>query len=169
MAWGRYGYGGGYGGWAPYVPVAQRRREAAKKMDALRKKGVDIQPVTIEGRKIARSFWGEAWCDHIESFSDFENRLPRGSTYVRNGSVCHLAVAKGAIEAKVSGSELYTVRINIKTLPPKKWNTLKSRCSGQIGSLLELLQGKLSDHVMEVVTDRQEGLFPLPKEISLKC
>jgi uncharacterized Zn finger protein len=161
--------GYGYGDWAPYVPVAERRRRAKKKMDALRKKGVDIQPVEIEGRKIAKTFWGEAWCDHLESFSDFENRLPRGRTYVRNGSVCHLAISKGEVEAKVSGSELYTVKINIKTLPPKKWNTLKSRCSGQIGSLLELLQGKLSDHVMESVTDRQEGLFPLPNEISLKC
>lgn len=164
-----YGYGYGYGGWAPYVPVARRRQQAKKKMAALRKKGVDIQPVEIDGRKIAKSFWGEAWCDHLESFSDFENRLPRGRTYVRNGSVCHLAIAKGAIEAKVSGSELYTVKISIKTLPPKKWKSLKARCSGQIGSLLELLQGKLSDHVMEVVTDRQEGLFPLPKDISLKC
>jgi uncharacterized Zn finger protein len=163
------GYGYGYGGWAPYVPVAQRRRQAMKKMAALRKKGVDIQPVEIDGRQIAKTFWGEAWCDHLESFSDFENRLPRGRTYVRNGSVCHLAISKGAIEAKVSGSELYTVKISIKTLPPKKWKSLKARCSGQIGSLLELLQGKLSDHIMEVVTDRQEGLFPLPKEISLKC
>jgi uncharacterized Zn finger protein len=149
--------------------VAERRRRALKKMDALRKKGVDIQPVTVNGRKIARSFWGEAWCEHLESFSDFENRLPRGRTYVRNGSVCHLAVAKGAIEAKVSGSELYNVRVSIKTLPGKKWTGIKGRCSGQIGSLLELLQGRLSDHVMEVVTDRKEGLFPLPGEMSFHC
>jgi len=169
MAWREYGYGGGYGGWAPYVSVAERRRKAMKKMDALRKKGVDIQPVTIEGRKIARSFWGEAWCEHLESFSDFENRLPRGRTYVRNGSVCHMAVGKGEIDAKVSGSELYTVKVNIKTLQAKKWTAIKGRCSGQIGSLLELLQGRLSDHVMEVVTDRKEGLFPLPGEMSFHC
>ena len=159
----------GYGGWAPYVPVAERRRRAMKKMDALRKKGVDIQPVEIDGRKIAKSFWGEAWCEHLESFSDFENRLPRGRTYVRNGSVCHLAIAKGEIEAKVSGSELYNVKVSIKTLPGKKWKAIKGRCSGQIGSLLELLQGRLSDHVMEVVTDRKEGLFPLPGEMSFQC
>jgi uncharacterized Zn finger protein len=138
-------------------------------MAALRKKGVDIQPVTIQGRKIATSFWGEGWCDHMESFSDFANRLPRGRTYVRNGSVCHLAVAKGAIEAKVSGSELYTVKVTIKTLPGAKWTAIKGRCSGQISSLLELLQGKLSDHVMEVVTDHKEGLFPLPGEMSFHC
>ncbi len=169
MGWRGYNYGGGYGGWAPYVSVAERRRNAMKKMDALRKKGVDVQPVTIEGRKIASSFWGEAWCEHLESFSDFANRLPRGRTYVRNGSVCHMAVAKGQIEAKVSGSELYDVKFSIKTLPGKKWTAIKGRCSGQIGSLLELLQGKLSDHVMEVVTDRKEGLFPLPGEMSFHC
>jgi len=161
MAW--------YYQWKPYVPVAERRRKAMKKMEALRKKGVDVQPVTIEGRKIARTFWGEAWCDHLESFSDFANRLPRGRTYVRNGSVCHLAIDKGEIEAKVCGSELYSVKIAIKTLPPKKWKEVKRRSTGQIGSLIELLQGHLSDQVMEVVTDRQDGLFPLPSEISLKC
>ena len=155
--------------WKPYVPVATRRRRAAKKMDALRKKGVDVQPVTIEGRKIAKTFWGEAWCDHLESFSDYENRLPRGRTYVRNGSVCHLAVARGKIEAKVIGSEIYSLRISIKTLPKKKWNAVKKRCAGQIGSLLELLRGDMSDNVMEVVTDRLNGLFPQPGEISLDC
>ncbi|MHB0956919.1 MAG: SWIM zinc finger family protein [Pirellulaceae bacterium] len=159
----------GYGGWPPYVSVAQRRRQAAQKMAALRKKGVDIQPVTISGRKIASSFWGEAWCEHLESFSDFENRLPRGRTYVRNGSVCHMAVSKGQIEAQVCGSELYRIKIQMKTLPGKKWTAIKKRCSGQIGSLLELLQGKLSDHVMEVVTDRQEGLFPRPGDMSFSC
>ena len=163
------GYGYDYGGWAPYVSVAERRRRAMKKMESLRKKGVNIQPVEIEGRLIAKTFWAKAWCDHLESFSDFENRLPRGRTYVRNGSVCHLAVAKGSIEAKVSGSELYTVKVSIKTLPRKKWQLLKQQSSGQVGSLLELLQGKLSDHVMEVVTDRKEGLFPLPGEMSFHC
>lgn len=164
-----YGYGYGFGGWAPYVPVAVRRQRALRKMDALRKKGVDVQPVKIDGRKIAKSFWGQSWCDHLESFSDYENRLPRGRTYVRNGSVCHLAIDKGHVQAKVSGSELYDVKVTIKTLPSAKWTSLKGRCSGRIASLLELLQGRLSDHVMEVVTHRAEGLFPLPGEISFKC
>ena len=155
--------------WQPYVPVARRRQKARQKMEALRKKGHDIQPIEIEGRKIATTFWGEAWCDHLESFSDFANRLPRGRTYVRNGSVCHLAIAKGKIEAKVSGSEIYDVRVRIKTLPAKIWSAVKKRCSGQIGSLLELLRGDLSGRVMEVVTDRKTGLFPLSDEISFDC
>ncbi len=155
--------------WKPYVPVAERRRQAMKKMGALRKKGVNIQPIEIEGRKIAKTFWGEAWCDHLESFSDYENRLPRGRTYLRNGSVCHLAIRKGKIEAKVSGSQIYDLHVKVKTLPGKKWHSVKQRCAGQIASLLELLAGNLSDHVMTVVTDRENGLFPLPGEISFNC
>lgn len=155
--------------WRPYVPVGVRRARAVKKLEKLRKKGIDITPVAIAGRKIAKTFWGEAWCYHLESFSDYANRLPRGRTYVRNGMVCHLAIGKGSIDALVSGSKLYTVKITIRTLPREKWMEVKTRCAGQIGSLLELLEGRLSKSVMSVVTDRTKGLFPLPKEIRLEC
>lgn len=161
---------GYYGwGWRPYVPVAKRRAQAMQKMEKLRKKGANIQPVRIEGRQIARTFWGQAWCEHLEKFSDYENRLPRGRTYVRNGSVCHLDIAKGRIAAKVSGSEIYDIQIAIKPLPKNKWRRVKDACVGQVGSLLELLQGRLSDHVMAAVTDKTKGLFPQPGEISLDC
>ena len=158
-----------YYDWRPYVPVAQRRAKARRKMETLRKKGKNIQPIEIEGRIIVRSFWGKAWCEHLESFSDFENRLPRGRTYVRNGSVCHLAIEAGRIEAMVSGSELYKVTIKIKPLKSSVWKAIKQQCSGQIGSMLELLQGRLSDHVMSIVTDRKKGLLPLPGQIELGC
>jgi len=138
-------------------------------MEKLRKKGLCIQPVRIEGRQIAQSFWGQAWCDHLEKFSDYENRLPRGRSYIRNGSVCHLEITEGSVKAMVSGSQLYNVNIEIKNLPSRKWKDLKKRCAGQIGSLLELLQGRLSKSVMAVVTDRDNGLFPHPGEISLQC
>ena len=121
------------------------------------------------GREIARTFWGRAWCDHLEKFSDYANRLPRGRSYVRNGLVCHLEIAEGTVKAMVSGSELYNVEIDIRKLPGKKWSDLKKQCAGQIGSLLELLQGRLSEGVMSVVTDRDKGFFPLPSEISLSC
>ena len=162
----RHGYG--YR-WKPYVSVAARKRRAARTLESLRKKGLDVQPVEIDGRKIAKTFWGTAWCDHLESFSDYDNRLPRGRTYVRNGSVCHLQIAAGNVEARVAGSELYTVDVQIKELSAAKWRAIKQRSTGKIGSLLELLQGKLSDEVMQIVTDSKDGLFPLPKEISFRC
>ncbi len=158
-----------YGEWPKYVSVAQRRAKAAKAMQKLSKKGQKIEPIKIEGRKIARTFWGEAWCNHLEKFSDYENRLPRGRTYVRNGSVCHLAISKGRVDAIVSGSELYNIKINIAPLPAKKWKKVRDQCAGQIGSMLELLQGRFSDNVMKIVTDQKSGLFPQPSEIKLAC
>lgn len=155
--------------WHPYVSVAQRRANARKEMEKLRKKGKNIQPVELAGRKIAASFWGKGWCDHFDSFSDYENRLPRGRTYVRNGSVCHLEILTGRIEALVSGSDLYKVVIEISPLVRKTWDEIKKKCRGQIGSVLELLQGRLSDHVMGVVSDRKDGLFPQKNELTLKC
>lgn len=161
MAWGW--------GWRPYVSVSERRERARRHMAKRQKQGLTVQPVEIQGRKITRTFWGDSWCQHLESFSDYENRLPRGRTYVRNGSVCHLEIASGEIRAVVSGSELYDVHIKVRTLPRAKWSAVKQRCSGKIGSLLELIQGKLSSSVMSIVTHRQEGLFPLPSELSMEC
>ena len=158
-----------YDEWRPYVPVAKRRAAAEREMKKLRKKGVDIEPIVTQGRKIAHTFWGEAWCKHLERFSDFANRLPRGRTYVRNGSICHLAVENGKVEAIVSGSELYRVDIRIASLTPAKWKNVRKQCAGQIGSILELLQGKLSNQVMEIVTDSARGLFPRPGDIKFHC
>ncbi len=158
-----------YGGWRPYVPVARRRANTAEKIKKLRNKGMDIEPIEIQGRKIAHTFWGEAWCKHLERFSDFSNRLPRGRTYVRNGSVCHLAIKKGRVEAIVSGSELYNVAIHIAPLASDKWKNIRRQCAGRIGSMLELLQGHLSDHVMGIVTEPEKGLFPKPGDIKLHC
>ena len=156
-------------GWTPYVPVAQRRAKTQKELDRLRKIGMRLHPVEIEGRTIARSFWGKGWCSHLESFSDYANRLPRGRTYIRNGSVCHLEIREGEIHALVSGSELYSVQLTVATLPAARWAGIKERCTGRVGSILELLQGRLSAEVMAVVADRTDGLFPLPGELQLDC
>ena len=155
--------------WRPYVSVAERRRKALREMEKLKKKGLRVQPVEIEGRTIARSFWGKGWCEHLESFSDYSNRLPRGRTYVRNGSVCHLEITPGRIEAKVCGNDLYSVSIDIRSLNDTFWKNIQKKCAGRIGSMLELLQGKLSNQVMAIVTNREAGLFPRPGEIKLTC
>jgi uncharacterized Zn finger protein len=156
---------------APYVSVAQRRINAQKELAKLQKKGRVIEPLgELSHRlKIATSFWGNAWCKHLESFSDYENRLPRGRTYVRNGSVLHLAITPGRIESLVQGSSLYEQTITIGSLPAATWKTLQSRSQGKIGSLIELLQGKISGEIMTIVTDQNDGLFPKPKEIKLAC
>jgi uncharacterized Zn finger protein len=153
----------------PYVSAAERRQLATRELAKRTKKGLAVEPVTIEGRAIARSFWGKAWCDHLQGYSDYANRLPRGRTYVRNGSVLHLSVGPGRIDALVQGSELYEVSVNVTPLARPRWKRVVDACSGKIDSLVELLRGKLSDGVMRVVTDRDKGLFPAPAQIGMEC
>ena len=158
-----------YGQYPPYVPVAERREKAAREVQKRLKKGETVSPVVIEGRTIATTFWGKAWCHHLESYSDYANRLPRGRSYVRNGSVVDLQIKPGKITALVSGSSLYKIAITIAPLPAAAWESIKTRCAGQVGSLVELLQGKLSKGVIEIVTARDNGLFPKPREIEKSC
>jgi len=158
-----------YDEWRPYVSVAERRRKAAKKIAKMTKAGRKVAPVEIAGRNITATFWGDAWCRNLEAYSDYANRLPRGRTYVRNGSVIDLQIEAGRVSALVSGSDIYRVEIEIKPLAKPRWTDIKRQCAGQIDSLVELLKGSISKGVMEIVTRKGEGLFPAPKEISLSC
>src|SRR6202162_3350474 len=158
-----------FGGWAPYVPVAARRRKAERELEKLRKKGAVLSPVKIEGRQIARTFWGKAWCDNLESYRDYENRLPRGRTYVRNGSVLDLQIAPREVTAIVSGSKIYKVKVSIGEVAQAHWKSICADCSGGIDSLVELLQGRFSKGVMERICRQGAGLFPKPAEIKFSC
>ncbi len=159
----------GWGYYPPYVPVAERQANALREVLRLTRKGARMSPVKIDGRAIASTFWGKAWCDNLESYSDFSNRLPRGRTYVRNGSVVDLQIEPGKVTSLVRGSSLYRVTIQIQPLAAPCWKKVKAQCDSQIGSLVELLQGRLSKSVMEIVTQRESGLFPAPREIEMSC
>ena len=159
----------GYDRWPAYVPVAVRRAKAGKELAKLRKKGRSIDPVVIEGRAITKTFWGKAWCDNLESYRDYENRLERGRTYVRNGSVMDLQIAPLTVTAMVSGSSLYSVRIDIDAAPKAQWQAICRDCAGGIDSLVELLQGRFSKAVMERLCRQGGGLFPEPKRIRFSC
>src|ERR1019366_6096172 len=138
-------------GWHPYVSTAERRRQALRKIQQLRKKGHHVSPVTVEGRTIAKTFWGKAWCENLERYSDFANRLPRGRTYV------------------LSGSEIYQIAVKITPVTKARWKSICKDCAGAIDSLVELLQGRLSTGVMERICREKTGLFPSPNEIQLSC
>ena len=148
--------------WAPYVPVAQKKANAVRHAAQLAKKqGREMAPVKLAGRKIATTFWGQSWCQNLEAYSDYANRLPRGATYVRNGSVVDLVIKPRSIEAIVAGSETYKITINIDGLAKPTWKKIKQECSASIDSLLDLLAGRFSDGVMQRLTRQQEGSVPV--------
>jgi uncharacterized Zn finger protein len=156
-------------GWKPYVPVARRRQHAARTVAKLAKSGVTLAPVTAARRAVARTFWGKAWCENLERYSDYANRLPRGRTYLRNGAVIDLRIAAGAVTAQVMGSSLYRVKVNIAAVTAAQWQGIARDCAQSIDTLVELLQGQLSTSVMERITRPGTGLFPSPREISFSC
>ena len=155
--------------WKPYVPVAARREKAAKTAARLAKKGQTLSPVTASRGAIAKSFWGKSWCENLERYSDFSNRLPRGRTYLRNGSVIDLRIGAGEATAQVMGSSLYGIKVRISAVADSHWQSIARDCARSIDTLVELLQGKLSSSVMARITRQGTGLFPSPKEISFSC
>lgn len=154
----------------PYVSAAKRQSLSKKAAAKLSKEsGRATAPVVIEGRAIAKSFWGCAWCDHLETISDYENRLPRGRTYARNGSIIDLHITPGQVTALVQGSSLYRIDIRFQPMQAERWQAFKQRSAGHVTNLIDLLQGKLSKEILADVTRRETGLFPAPSEIKMTC
>jgi uncharacterized Zn finger protein len=156
-------------GWRPYVAVAKRRQKAARTVAKLARSGATLAPVIAARGAIARTFWGKAWCQNLERYSDYANRLPRGRAYLRNGSVIDLQVDSGVVTAQVMGSSLYRIKVNISAVPAPQWQGIARDCARSIDTLVELLQGQLSTSVMERITRPGTGLFPSPREISFSC
>lgn len=156
-------------GWNPYIPVRERRRKAAREIEKRKKQGHSLSPVILEGRAMVKTFWGKAWCDNLERYSDFANRLPRGRTYLRTGSVIGLQIVPGTIDALVSGSEIYKVTVKVTPVTKARWKSICLDCAGAMDSVVELLQGQFSQGVMERICRRSTGLFPSPKEIEVSC
>ena len=159
----------GYGRFPKYVTVAERRAKALKQARKLEKRGRALEPVSLAGQRIAVSFWGKAWCKNLESYMDFSNRLPRGRTYLRTGAVIDLRIGAGQIGGLVAGSSLYEVAVRIEKLARKRWGAVIKKCAGHIDSVVGLLQGRLSDTVLQALVDPRAGLFPAPKEIDFTC
>lgn len=141
----------------------------AKKTLAKSKK--TLHPVILEGRTIAKTWWGKAWCDNLERYSDYANRVGRGRSYVRSGAVLDLQMQKGTVRALVQGSRAkpYAVTISIDPLPQTRWEAIGKICSHRIESLESLVAGQFPKELEHLFTDISCGLFPTPKEIHIDC
>src|ERR1700758_502282 len=127
--------------WKPYVPAAKRRQHAERVVAKLKNAGHALSPVTAGRGLIAKTFWGKAWCQNLERYSDYANRLPRGRTYLRNGSVIDLKIAAGEVIAQVMGSSLYRITVSIREVAVAHWQAIARDCARSIDTLVELLQG----------------------------
>jgi uncharacterized Zn finger protein len=162
---------GGYYGYKPYKPVADKKAEAQKKLAKLIKKNPGISPIVIEGRKIAVTWWGAAWNKNLESYANFANRIGRGRSYVINGMVLDLQIGPGAVKAMVSGSRKtpYDVIIRIDKLSDGRWRNIVEQCSRRIAGISDLVEGKFPEDLAQIFLKQESGLFPSPREIHLGC
>ena len=161
----------GYWGYAPYISVGEKRAKAARKLKQLLKKNPDMKPILLDGRSIAKTWWGKSWNINLERYADYSNRIGRGRSYVRHGAVLDLQIDAGKCESLVQGtrSKPYSVYIKIKPVNTKIRQTIISDCEGKLDSLQELLTGKFPKALGEIFTTRGKGLFPSPKEIDFHC
>lgn len=155
--------------WGPRETVGARRKKCEKLIAKMRRERLDIRPVEISGRKITTTFWGDAWCENMESYADYAYRIDRGRSYVRNLSVIDLRETGNGFTAQVYGSEIYEVEFVFTPLKQKTWDALKQTCAGKVDSLINLLSGSLDDSVMQHMANPKTGLFPKPSEISVSC
>ena len=160
-----------WGFYRPYVSKAEQKSKAEKKIKALKKKNPDLRPVFIEGKTLAKTWWGKSWNSNLESYADYYNRIGRGRSYVRNSAVVDLQIKPGLIKSLVLGSisSPYKIEIKIEPLNKKIWNDIKKICNGKFDSLQEFLEGKFPKSLSEVFTDNKSGLFPSPSKISFNC
>lgn len=160
-----------YNGYPKYESVADKKIKAEKAVKKLRKKNQDIQPVIVEGRTLAKTWWGKAWNDNLESYADYSNRIERGKSYVRYGAVLDLQISRGKVKALVLGSRAkpYEITIKIDTLNRDKWNQVVTLCNNRIDTLEQLIEGKFPKELDVLFTDQNYGMFPSPKEISFDC
>ncbi|MBP6218718.1 MAG: hypothetical protein KA436_09040 [Oligoflexales bacterium] len=152
-----------------YISAAERREGAKKALTKLLKKERNLSPIVAYSKNIAQSFWGKAWCKHIAEYALYEHRLPRGRSYLRSGCVLDLKVFEGRMEAKVFGSSLYDVTVHISPMDAELWTKFKDSLDGEISSILDLLNGKLSKEVLHLIVDQQGGLFPHEDDLSFSC
>lgn len=150
--------------------TAQLQRNAGQTIKKEKSKGKQLEPVIIEGRTIAKSWWGQAWCDNLERYADYESRLERGKRYVRNGTVVDLKIKKGKVLAKVQGRRKtpYKVEVRISPLSEERCQYAIEKCGQKIENLERLVNGDFPAELKEMFVEKQ-GLFPEPKEISFTC
>lgn len=150
--------------------AAEIRKKAAATKKQEKKKGKTLAPVIISGRTIAKNWWGKAWCDNLELYADYANRIDRGKRYVRSGAIVDLQIERGKVSARVQGTRKipYKVEVRISPLSEEKCQSIIDRCSTKLENVEQLIEGNFPTD-MKALFEGEHGLFPTPWEISFSC
>ena len=158
-------------GFPEYVSAREKMQRVRAGAEKLRRSNADIHPVVIEGRRIARTWWGRSWNANLERYADYSNRIGRGRRYVRHGAVLDLRIEPGRVTALVQGSRSkpYDVAVKIDPLNGEIWEALRESALTQLDSLSDLLAGGFPEPLKDAFFAPRSGLFPPPGEIRFDC
>lgn len=154
-----------------YVSVAEKKARNERKIKKLEKKIENLKPIRIKGRKIAKTWWGEAWNNNLEIYADYSNRLSRGRSYVGQGAIADLKIDDGRVDALVigSGRNPYNIQITVEPLGAEKYKNLIKKIEGKLSSLEDLIKGKFPKVLEEIFVSSESNLFPKSDEIHFYC
>jgi uncharacterized Zn finger protein len=123
-------------------------------------------------RGFGLTWWGEAWVTALEQRARLDpNRLPRGRSYARGGTVGELTIAPGEVRAAVQGRRVrpYQVRVRVRVLEAEEWDRVLDAIAAQIGHAAALLDGELLPEVADDVRSAGTDLLPGPGELQPRC
>ncbi len=118
------------------------------------------------------TWWGRRWIAALEDLGAvYANRLPRGRTYARNGSVDQLHVTAGEVTAAVQGRRArpYRVRLRLPAFDDATWERIVAALAARLRHAAELLDGRMPEDVDEVLAEYGVSLFPTGRELSTTC
>lgn len=118
-----------------------------------------------------QTWWGEKWLAALSRI-DFSNRLPRGRTYARNGSVKDISFRHNRIHARVKGTRPspYQINIVIPELKPAQKEFLIKEILKNPLILSGLLNKELPKELHRLAHDADIKLFPSTwRDLTMEC
>lgn len=116
-----------------------------------------------DARDGARKWWARKWIRALENLGKgYANRLPRGRSYAKSGSVVEFTLKAGAVEARVLGTfyPFYDVHVKLPAIPAPKWDAILGDLAEDPYSATLLAYGIMPGHVDTFFRDHHHSLFP---------
>lgn len=118
------------------------------------------------------TWWGQRWIGALESLGAvYENRLPRGRTYARRGTVHALTIRPGEVVARVEGSRPtpYRVRLRLPVFDEATWAQVITALGARVRHAAELLEGRMPEDIDDALAECGVSLFPAARELETRC
>lgn len=111
--------------------------------------------------QFGKTWWGEHWLRSLENV-DYDNRLPRGASYARNGHVLSVKIKDNVVTAKVRGnrSTPYKVTIIVPPFFEEQIALLMDKLVQRPALISKLLNRELDPEILGIAEEAGLKVFP---------